>query len=176
MGNIRRIIQFLDDYLEKTMIVLLSSTLVFCLSYSAFVRYFVSIPFFTSLTHKTEELALFAFVWLLYWGACLATKDKAHFRIDAHFGLLPEKWRRWQNLPGDLLWIGFNLFVVWQGLLLTHSAIRNPEHSLSLGIHMAVIYSAIPLTFAITILRMVQIYWRGENVPPKEPQAAPEMH
>ena len=176
MQTILRVIHFLDDYLEKVVIVLLTCTLIFCLSYSAFIRYFVSIPFFTSLTHKTEELALFAFVWLLYWGACLATKEKAHFRIYAHFALLPEKWRRWQNLPGDLVWVGFNLFVVWQGWLLTESAIRNPEHSLSLGIDMTVIYSAIPLTFAITILRMVQIYWRGENVPPGELPAAPELH
>lgn len=163
MGNIRRIVRYLDLYLEQAMIVGLISVLVLSLTYSAFIRYFVTLPFFTSLTHKAEELAIFAFIWLLYWGACLATKENAHFRIFAHFSLLPKSWRRWQFLPGDLIWLGFNVFVVWQGWILTRSAIDNPEYSLSLEIPMAIVYSAIPLTFLVTIIRMVQNYLRGNG-------------
>ena len=159
MTYVRQAVCFLDQHLERVMMVVLTSVLVLCLTYSAFVRYFVTMPFFTSLTHKAEELAIFSFTWLLYWGACLATKENAHFRIHAHFSRLPERWRRWQYLPGDLVWLCFNAFVVWQGWLLTRSAIDNPEYSLSLEIHMAIIYGAIPLTFLMTMVRMLQNYW-----------------
>jgi len=165
MVNFRHIVRLVDDYLEKAIIVILISVLVICLTYSAFVRYFVTMSFFTSLTHKAEELAIFAFIWMLYWGACLATKEKAHFRIKAQFSRLPESWQRWQYLPGDLIWLGFNVFVVWQGWLLTQSAIDRPEYSLSMEIHMAIIYCAIPLTFAVTIVRMIQNYIHGTNTP-----------
>jgi len=176
MTNIRHIIHLVDEYLEKTMIVFLISVLVFCLTYSAFIRYFVSMPFFTSLTHKAEEIAMFSFVWLLYWGACLATKEKAHFRIYAHFSYLPESWKRWHYVPGDLIWLAFNAFIVWQGWVLTQSAIHNPEYSLSLEIHMAIIYSAIPITFGISIIRIVQNYIRGGGAFPDDTSAMLEDH
>ena len=176
MKHVRHAVFFLDRHLERVMMVVLSSVLILCLTYSAFIRYFVTIPFFTSLTHKAEELAIFSFTWLLYWGACLATKENAHFRIHAHFSRLPERWRRWQYLPGDLLWLGFNAFVVWQGWILTQSAIDNPEYSLSLEIHMAIIYSVIPLTFLMTIVRMLQNYWRRVDTPSGEPSSVRGAH
>lgn len=176
MAGIQQIVHLVDEYLEKVMIVALMSVLVSCLTYSAFIRYFVTHPFFTSLTHKAEELAIFAFIWLLYWGACLATKEKAHFRIYAQFSKVPEKLKKWQYLPGDLLWLAFNVFIVWQGWLLTRSAIDNPEFSLSLEIHMAIIYSAIPLTFIVTIVRLVQNYFRDDETAADDPAAIAEGH
>ncbi len=163
MKALARTLRLLDRYLEQTFIVVLSSTLILCLTYSTFVRYFITNPIFTSLTHKTEELAVFAFIWLLYWGAAFATKENAHFRIHAHFALLPERWRRWQHLPGDLLWLAFNLFIVWEGTILVRSAIVNPEFSLSLEIPMAVVYSAIPATFVVTAFRMIQNHVRPDD-------------
>ncbi len=156
-------LRLVDRYLEQTFIVVLFSTLILCLTYSTFVRYFVTNPLFTSLTHKAEELAVFAFIWLLYWGAAFATKEKAHFRIHAHFALFPESWWRWQHLPGDLLWLAFNLFIIWQGMVLVRSAIVNPETSLSLEIPMAIIYSAIPATFVVTAFRMIQNFARVDE-------------
>ncbi len=156
----KKSVDLIDQYLEKTMITILISTLVLCLTYSSFVRYFITNPFFTSLTHKTEELALFSFTWMLYWGASLATKDNAHFRIDAQFAKLPESLQRWKYLLGDIVWLGFNVFVVWQGWLLTRSSIVRPQFSLSMEIHMAFIYGVIPLTFLVTIVRLLQIYYR----------------
>lgn len=176
MATMRLIVGYVDQYLEKAMIVALTSVLILCLTYSAFIRYFVTIPLFTSLTHKAEEVAIFAFTWLLYWGACLATKENAHFRIYAQFSRLPEHLRRWQYLPGDLIWLGFNAFVVWQGWLLTKSAIDNPQFSLSLEIHMAIVYSAIPLTFLVMIIRMIQNYLRGKTTSSDDPSARQEAH
>ena len=176
MKYVRQGVHFLNQHLERVMIVVLTSVLVLCLIYSSFVRYFVTMPFFTSLTHKAEELAIFSFTWLLYWGACLATKENAHFRIHAQFAYLPERWRRWQYLPGDLIWLGFNGFVVWQGWIPTRSAIVNPEYSLSLEIHMAIIYGVIPLTFLMTMVRMLQNYRDRGDTPSREPSSARPSH
>lgn len=149
---------FIDRWLEKIILVLLTSTMVICLTYSSFVRYFIENHFFTSLTHKAEELAVFCFVWLLYWGAVLATKEKSHFRIDAHLSLLPKSLQRWKYLPGDICWAAFNVFIVWQGVVLVESAIENPESSLSLEIPMEIIYSIIPVTFFVMTFRLIQNY------------------
>lgn len=160
-------IRFLDAWLEQIVIGVLCTVLVVTLTYSAFVRYFVPIPFFTSFTHNAEELAVFSFIWLLYWGSVLATKEGAHFRVYAQFALLPKAWRRWQFLPGDIIWLVFNLFVVWQGTLLVESALEHPEYSLSLQIPMEYIYAIIPLAFLLTCFRLVQSYLRRR--PPEGP-------
>jgi len=160
---------FIDRWFEKTILVLLCSTMVICLTYTAFVRYFIENHFFTGLTHKAEELAVFCFVWMLYWGAVLATKEKAHFRIDAHLSMLPERLQRWKYLPGDICWALFNIFIVWQGVALVESAIENPESSLSLEIPMEIIYSIIPVTFLMMIFRLIYNYAADkEDQPLKE--------
>jgi TRAP-type C4-dicarboxylate transport system permease small subunit len=80
--------------------------------------------------------------------------------VTAHIDLLPERWRPWAFIPGDLVWLAFNAFVVWQGWLLVHSAIERSEPSLSLQIPMQYVYAVIPLTFLLTCFRLVQFHWR----------------
>lgn len=155
-----RVLRWLDAWFEQAIIVVLCTILVACLTYSAFVRYFVTHPFFTSLSHQAEELAIFAFVFLLYFGAVLATKDGAHFRVSAHLDWIKPPLRRWRFVIGDVIWLAFNVFIVWQGLLLVHSAIERPEPSLSLGVPMQFIYAIVPVTFALTCFRLIQSYLR----------------
>ena len=45
MKYVRQVVYFLDRNLERVMMVVLTSVLVLCLTYSAFIRYFVTIPF-----------------------------------------------------------------------------------------------------------------------------------
>jgi TRAP-type C4-dicarboxylate transport system permease small subunit len=157
-----RILKWLDDWFEQAVLVVLCTILVACLSYSAVVRYFLSHPFLTGLSHKAEELAIFAFVFQLYFGAVLATKERAHFRVSAQLDWLRPPFRRWRFAIGDVLWLGFNLFVIWQGVLLVDSAIERPEPSMALQIPMQWIYMVIPVTFALTCFRLVQTYMRPE--------------
>ena len=157
-----RILKWLDAWFEQTILVLLCTILVACLSYSAVVRYFVTNPFFTGLSHKAEELAIFAFVFLLYFGSVLATKERSHFRVSAHLDWIKPPLRRWRFVIGDSLWLAFNLFVIWQGVVLVKSAFDRPEPSLALSIPMQWIYLIIPLAFALTCFRLVQSYLRPD--------------
>jgi TRAP-type C4-dicarboxylate transport system permease small subunit len=157
-----RILKWLDDWFEQTVLVLLCTILVACLSYSAMVRYFLSHPYLTGLSHKAEELAIFAFVFQLYFGSVLATKERAHFRVSAQLDWIKPPLHRWRFLIGDILWLGFNLFVIWQGVLLVKSAFDRPEPSLALGIPMQWVYSIIPVAFALTCFRLAQSYMRPE--------------
>lgn len=157
-----RLLRILDRYFEKAMIIACCTILIACLSYSAIVRYFVTHPFFTTMSHHAEELAVFAFVFLLYFGSVLATREGAHFRVSAHLDWIRPPLRRWRFIIGDILWLAFNLFIVWQGTLLVKTAFDRPEPSLSLQIPMQWIYLIIPLAFALTCLRLVQSYLEPE--------------
>lgn len=157
-----RMVRLVDRYFEQAMVVVFCTILVACLSYSAVVRYFVTHPFFTALSHKAEELAVFAFVFLLYFGSVIATREGAHFRVSAHLDWIKPPFRRWRFLLGDLIWLAFNLFMIWQGALLVRSAFERPEPSLSLQIPMQWIYIVVPVAFALTCIRLVQSYFEPE--------------
>lgn len=151
-----RLLRYIDENFEESLVIAFQIIMTLCLTYSAIVRYFLTLPFFTSLSHKAEELGLFSFIALLYFGAAIAMKKNGHFRITAHFLLLPARWRAYAFIPGELLWQGFNLFIVYQGWILVRTAIDIPEPSLSLGIPMWLIYFIIPMSFALMFVRLLQ--------------------
>ena len=157
-----RLLRLVDRFFEQAMVVVCCTILVACLSYSALVRYFVTHPFFTALSHKAEEIAVFSFVFLLYFGSVSATRAGAHCRVSAHLDWIKPPLRRWRFLLGDLVWLGFNLFMIWQGALLVRSALERPEPSLSIQIPMQWIYIIVPLAFALTSIRLVQSYFEPE--------------
>jgi TRAP-type transport system small permease protein len=156
------VLRFLDDWFEQVMISIFCSFLVVCLTYTALVRYFVHDQFFTKLSFKAEEIAIFSFVFLLYFGSVLATREGAHFRVSAHLDWIKPPFRRWRFLAGDVATLGFCAFIAWQGLVLVQSAFERPEPSIALGLPMQWIYLVIPLTFALNCFRLVQSYLRPE--------------
>ena len=157
------LIRLLDRWFEEALIALLGSIMVLCLSYTAFVRYFTTNASFTSLSHIAEEIAVFCFVGMLYFGSVIATRDGRHFRVSAQFGFLPKRWHPWRFVLGDLLWLAFNVFMVWQGVELVGQTMQRSEPSLSLGIPMQYIYAVIPAAFALTAFRLIQTYLRGRQ-------------
>lgn len=159
----RKIFKFIDRYLEETVIVFLMSVLICGLVYSAVVRYFVTIPALTRFTYISEESSLFAFIWLIYFGAALAAREGAHFRVSAQFARLPERLKPWRFLLADMVWVLFNVFVVYQGVRLVLITTQRTENSLALGVPMWIVYLIIPVSFALTTWRVVQRYLRGAH-------------
>lgn len=159
----RSVLRLLDRRLEEGVIVFLMSILVCGLVYSAFVRYFVTLPALTRFTYISEEASLFAFIWLIYFGAALAARDGAHFRVSAQFSRLPERLKPWRFLLADIVWVLFNLMVVYQGAELVRITTTRTENSLALGVPMWIVYLIIPVSFALTSFRVVQRYVRGDH-------------
>lgn len=155
------LIRILDRWFEEVLVALLGVVMVICLSYTAFVRYFTTNPILTSFSHVAEELAVFSFVAMLYFGSVIATRDGRHFRVSAQFMFLPKKWLPWRFVIGDILWLSFNVFMVWQGTELVVQTMQRSEPSLSLGIPMQYIYAIIPVAFALTAFRLIQTYFKG---------------
>lgn len=147
----------LDDYFEEIVVVILCSTLVLALTYTVVVRYAFHTPLLSEISHMAEEIAAFAFVWLLYFGAILATKKNQHFSITIQFNLLPKKLQRYAFLPGYFGWMLFNLLIIKLGMELVNFS---SEESLAMEIPMKFVYFIIPLSFALITVRLVQHIYR----------------
>jgi len=149
----KSIAMFLDMRFEEIVIIILCSILVLSLTFIVIVRYALPIPILTMASHWAEEIASFSFIWLLYWGASLATKKGGHFRVTAQFGILPKRLKKYAFLPGDIIWIIFNVIIIILGLELYYFS---KEASLSLEIPMKYVYAIIPLSFIFILLRLLQ--------------------
>ena len=147
----KRVWRFLDNRLEEIIIALLCGSLVVCLTASVAIRY--AFPIFAKASHWAEEISAFSFIWLLYWGASLATRKGKHFRVTAQFGLLPKRLQPYAAIPGNIVWFAFNLVIAKLGWVLVQSSM---EESLSLEIPMKYIYSIIPISFLMITFRLVQ--------------------
>jgi TRAP-type C4-dicarboxylate transport system permease small subunit len=104
-----------------------------------------------------EEVAKYSFIWLLYFGASLATRSGGHFKVTAQFSLLPKKARKYASLPGDLIWLIFNLFIIKLGFDLCQAS---AEASLSLQLPMKWVYAIIPISFILILFRLIQYNYR----------------
>jgi C4-dicarboxylate transporter, DctQ subunit len=157
---------FLDRKIEEIAIIILGITLVSSLTFAVIVRYAIHLPALSMASHWAEELAQYSFIWLLYIGASLATRNGGHFRVSAQFGLLPERMRKYASLPGDIVWLVFNLFILKLGFDLCRSS---AESSLSLELPMKYVYAIIPISFTLIFFRLIQFNYRKfTDRPPRE--------
>jgi TRAP-type C4-dicarboxylate transport system permease small subunit len=163
--TLKGIFLFLDRRMEEVALVILGIILVASLTFSVIVRYAIHHPAFTMASHWAEEIAKYSFIWLLYMGASLATRNGGHFKVTAQFGLLPQAAKKYASLPGDFVWLIFNLLLIKLGFDLCRSS---AESSLSLELPMKYVYAIIPISFVLILFRLIQYNYQKLRV--KTPQ------
>lgn len=127
--------------------------LVVILAMQVFFRYVLE----TGLSWS-EEVSRFAFVWFVYISASLAAQRGTHIRVTLFMRWVPGG-EKIATLLADAIWIMFNAFVVWAGILLIERTLKYPVYSTSLFMPLAWIYLVIPLAHALMILRILERQW-----------------
>ena len=105
----------------------------------------------------TEEIARYAFLWFILFGACYATRLAALNRITMHFSRFPPAVRTAMLLFGDLLWLIFCLVLAWHGYLAVLDLAEFPYYTPALGWDLSKIYLIFPLSFALMAIRIIQV-------------------
>lgn len=146
-----KILKFLDDYFEMSVCIVLMSAMTLVLAVQVFMRYVMQ----SSLTWS-EELARYIFVWLIYMGISYGAKIMKHIRIEAAVLLLPQKGQRYAEILGDILFLGFALFVVVTSWGIVQKQLMLGQTSPAIQMPMWMLYSAPMVGFALTAVRQVQ--------------------
>ena len=145
-----RLMRWLDRFDHAAILVLLGA-LVTVVSLQVASRFLLKIPI-----EWSEEAARFIFIWFCWLGSSYATLEFHHIRITAHLRVLPPRVARALLVAGDVLWIGFNLFVVVAGVKYLLSTIEFPYRAMITEINMFWIFLPIPLIFVVFTLRVVR--------------------
>ncbi|WP_180281402.1 TRAP transporter small permease [Azospirillum oleiclasticum] len=112
-----------------------------------------------------EEVIRFVFVWSVYASFLVAAEDDRHIRVALHLSWLPQRWQTVMLTLADLVWIAFNLTVVWFGAVYAQSLFEFPYISQTTGINMVWVFLVVPMGFLLLSVRVARFMakrWRGE--------------
>ncbi len=107
-----------------------------------------------------EEIARLSFVWLIYFSAAGAARDDRHIRIEIVDLFLPPAAVTVITLIADVIVFGFDLTVVWLGILLVRSSIQYGETTPVTDIPMGLVYAVIPVCYGLMAFRLVRFNMR----------------
>lgn len=111
-----------------------------------------------------EEVIRLVFVWAVYASILVAAADDRHIRVAAHLSLLPIVWQKVILAFADLVWIGFNLVVVYAALTYVVALITKPYLLPTTGINLVWFFMIIPIGFLILAIRValnIRKRWTG---------------
>ena len=105
----------------------------------------------------TEEIARYAFLWFILFGACYASRLAALNRITMHFSRFSPAVRTAMLLFGDLLWLIFCLILAWNGYKAVVDLAEFPYFTPALHWNLAYIYLIFPISFTLMAVRIIQV-------------------
>ncbi|MPW25411.1 TRAP transporter small permease subunit [Alkalibaculum sp. M08DMB] len=146
-----KILKALDDKFELFVCIILMTLMTCIIFVQVFMRYVMQ----NSLVWS-EELARYIFIWLIYMGISYGAKIMKHIKIDAALGLFPRKVQPIIVIVGDLLFLGFALFITHSSYTIVQRQIGLGQSSPAMQIPMWIIYAAPMVGFAFTSIRQVQ--------------------
>ena len=142
----------LTDHIEETFLAIVMIIMTLAVALQIFFRYVFIMPLDWS-----EELARFCFVWCIYMGISLACMRRKHLKVDAAVFLFPRVMRPWIELVGKALFFVFAAIVLycsWQHF--ARITWIRPQLSPAMRAPMGIAYSAIPLSFGLVLIRLIQ--------------------
>ncbi len=105
----------------------------------------------------TEEIARYAFIWFILFGACYATRLCALNRVTVQFMKAPQWVTNLFLFIGDLIWIGFCLVMAYYGYLAVLDLREFPYYTPALDWDLGYVYLVFPLSFTLMAIRIVQV-------------------
>lgn len=103
-----------------------------------------------------EEVARYAFIYLAWLAAAAAVRDRAHIRIDVLVNLGGPKMKRLAWWLADIATLVLAVWALWLSIGPILTSIKFGSITPGLRVSQAFFLAAVPLGFALVVLRVVQ--------------------
>lgn len=104
----------------------------------------------------SEELARYLYVWQTWLGVSYAARNGTHLRITMLKDRLPAGAQKILELFVTLVWLGFGIFVIYQGMGVVGTIAGFGQKSSALKIPMQFCYASIPVGMFLMCIRIVE--------------------
>lgn len=105
----------------------------------------------------TEEIARFAFIWFILFGACYATRLCALNRVTIQFLKAPKWVANLFLFISDMIWLVFSLIMAWEGYKAVMDLREFPYYTPALDWDQSYVYLVFPLSFLLMAIRIIQV-------------------
>jgi TRAP-type C4-dicarboxylate transport system permease small subunit len=116
----------------------------------------------------SEELARYLYVWQTWLGVSYAARNGTHLRITMLKDRLPAKAQQILEILVVLVWMGFGIFVIYQGMGVVNTIASFGQKSSALKIPMQFCYMSIPVGMFLMCIRIVERTVKDQFLQKKE--------
>lgn len=103
-----------------------------------------------------EEIARYAFIYLVWIGAAAAVRERAHIRIDVLFHYLPNRGKAILYLLGDFVMLAVSVVALYYAVEPVLTSIKFGSVTHGLRISNAWFLAAVPFGFTLVTIRLVE--------------------
>lgn len=104
----------------------------------------------------SEELARYLYVWQTWLGVSYAARNGTHLRITMLKDRLPAKVQQVLEVFVTLVWLGFGIFVIYQGMGVVSTISSFGQKSSALKIPMQLCYLSVPVGMFLMCIRIIE--------------------
>ncbi|WP_318614615.1 TRAP transporter large permease subunit [Sporosarcina sp. YIM B06819] len=152
----KKIVRFIDQRFEEIFIVLGFLIFILLINFQVINRYLLPFINVANITTWTEEISRYIFIAVSFLGASLAIKKRESIQVNAIVKRLPKNIQSSISLANTIFMLYFSYIMIRYGIELITFQFDMNQLSPALGVPMAVPYSAVPIGFALIILRLFQ--------------------
>ncbi|HZH61472.1 MAG TPA: TRAP transporter small permease [Metabacillus sp.] len=142
------LLKWLDENVEGILLILLSILTVVVVFIQVFMRYVLG----SSLVWS-EELARYAFIWMIYIGVSYGVKRKAHISVDAVSLLFKRKGKFILAMCSNIAFLAFAVILIYFSFEVVNQVTRS---SPAMDIPMQWVYAAPMVGLLLTAIRIIQ--------------------
>ncbi|MGB5200194.1 MAG: TRAP transporter small permease [Sedimenticolaceae bacterium] len=151
----RQILKQLDENCERWLLLVFYTMIVVTIANEVVRRFVLS---YSSVWG--EEVARYAFIYLVWIGVSAAVRDRAHIRIDVLLHYLSPRGKAFIYLIGDFVMLAVALLALYFSFETLMTSIKFGSVTHGLRIEQAWFIAAVPFGFTLTCFRLMQSIWR----------------
>jgi TRAP-type C4-dicarboxylate transport system permease small subunit len=148
---LRNVLRAIDANGERYLLLVFYTLVVAVIGIEVIRRFVLS---FSSIWG--EEIARFAFIYLTWIGASAGVKNRAHIRIDLIYSWVPDRHHVWLYLLADVATMAFAVVAFYYSLIPIITSLHFDNVTDGLRINRTFFLFAVPLGFAMTMVRVLQ--------------------
>jgi len=147
----KKILSIIDQNCERWLLLSFYSMIVVTIG-TEVVRRFV----FSYSSTWAEEVARYAFIYLVWIGVAAAVRDRGHIRIDVILGFLGNRGKSIIYLFGDFVMLFVAVLALYYSYETLAISIKFQSVTHGLGVAQAWFLAAVPFGFTLVCFRLVQ--------------------
>lgn len=132
--------------------------LVFSLVFNVLVVFLQIImrSIFNTSISWSEELSRYIFIWEIWLGTSIAYRYNEHIKVDLIYNIFKsEGAKKVIDMLVKLIWLAFNIFLVYEGIKLLQSMAARNALSSGMRIPLVYVYGVLPISSVLMCIRII---------------------